>query len=73
MFSFFTTIIDYIWMYFNYLINLVKMTISLITMFYSSLVALLPLTSFLPPLIGASMLFVLLVSVIKLIIGRDNQ
>lgn len=73
MFSFFTTIIDYIWMYFNYLINLVKLTIQIVVMFYSSLVAMLPLAGFLPPLIGASMILVLLVSIIKLILGRDNQ
>lgn len=73
MFSFFTTIIDYIWMYFNYLINLVEMAISLIAMFYSALIVQLQMLGFLPPLIGASVLFVLLVSILKLIIGRDNQ
>lgn len=73
MFSFFDILIDYIWMFFNYLINIVESVISLIVYYASAFGALLLAIGFMPPLIGGSALFVLAVGIIKLILGRDSQ
>ena len=71
MFDFFSQLFGYIEVAFNFLLNIVESTITLISTLPNAISTAVYLVGFLPSFIGSCVIAVIAVGVVKLMIGRS--
>ena len=73
MFNFFSSVVEFFSVVWNFISNIISSTITAFSVIYSSLVIPQALRGFVPAFIGASIFIVSGIGIIKLILGWGNN